>query len=112
MTKKQLTSIFTDIADTDYGYKKWFRPTKFAYIVLKDNSLLYIGMEEMWYFDDTDELLYVASALTDGTTGKLSMPTTGVVDKRNVDRLSAIIDFANINQVVLRYEGEYLSGGR
>jgi hypothetical protein len=112
MTKLQLTQIFADIDLPAYGFNKWFKPSGFAYIVLKDNSLLYIGDKDMWYLDGTDELMYVAGALTNTSTGVLSMPTTGVVHQNNVDRFTVIIDFENINHIVLGYQGQYLGGGR
>jgi hypothetical protein len=56
--------------------------------------------------------MYVAGALTNTSTGVLSMPTTGVVHQNNVDRFTVIIDFENINHIVLGYQGQYLGGGR
>ena len=112
MKKNQLTRILTDINESPYAFKTWFKPSKFAYVVLKDNSLLYIGERDMWYLDDTDELLYVASALKNTTTGELEMPTTGVVNQDNINRLTVIVDFDNINHLSLNYRGQYLGGGR
>ncbi len=112
MKKVQITQLFSDVNDSYYGFKRWFKPKVFAYIVLKDNSLLYIGDRDMWYFDDTDGILYVASALLNTTTGELQMPTTGVTNQSNVDRMHNIIDFDNINHIVLNFQGQYLGGGR
>ena len=112
MKKIQLTQILTDVNDASYAYNTWVQPNKFAYIVLKDNSLLYISDRDMWYLDDTDEVLYVADALYNETNKALQMPTTGVVHQDNVDRIHAMIDFDNINHVILHYQGEYLGGRR
>ena len=112
MTGLQLTQIFTDVDEASYGFNTWFRPFRFAYVVLKDNSLLYIGDKDMWYFDDTDGLMYVAGAITTVLTGELSMPAAGVEDQDNVNRLSVVIDFENLNHIVLKYQGQYLGGGR
>lgn len=113
MTATQLTKIFTDINQTQVNFNVWFAPGyKFSYIVLKDNSLLYIGDGDMWYFDSTDELLYIASGLYVVSTNELAMPASGVTNQQNLDRIYMIIDFANINHVVLHYRGEYLGGAR
>lgn len=112
MTELQLTQIFTDVEELSYGFNTWFKPHRFAYVVLKDNSLLYIGAKDMWYFDNTDGLMYVAGAITTALTGELSMPAEGVEDQDNVDRMSVAIDFENINHMVLKYQGQYLGGGR
>jgi len=112
MKKIQLTQILADINDTSYIYNSWFKPSKFAYVVLKDNSLLYIGERDMWYLDGTDELLYVASALKNDTTGDLQMPTTGITNQNNIDRVIVIVDFENINHMVLQHQGQYLGGER
>jgi hypothetical protein len=113
MTVAQLTRIFTDINDVNVDFDTWFTPIhKFSYIVLKDNSLLYIGDRDMWYFDTTDELLYVASAILNTNVKELQMPQTGVTHPDNLDRITTIIDFQNINHVVLHYMGEHLGGRR
>lgn len=112
MTNAQLTQIFTDINEVTHDFNQWFKPSKFAYVVLKDNSLLYIGDRDMWYLDDTDGLMYVASALTNSLNGELQMPTTGIVAQSNIDRMTVIIDFENINHMILNYQTQYLGGGR
>lgn len=113
MTVAQLTRIFTDINEVDINFNTWFTPTyKFSYLVLKDNSLLYIGDRDMWYFDTTEGLLYVASAIINSNTNQLQMPQTGVTHSDNLDRITTIVDFANINHVVLHYRGEHLGGAR
>lgn len=112
MKKIQMTQILSDIDDTSYAYKTWFKPSKIAYVVLKDNSILYIGERDMWYIDDTDEILYVASALKNSNTGNLQMPTTGILNQSNIDRLTTVVDFENINHIVLQHQGQYLGGGR
>jgi len=66
----------------------------------------------MWYLDDTDELFYVAGALSNALTGDLSMPATDITNQNNIDRLTVIIDFENINHIVLDHQGQYLGGGR
>lgn len=113
MTVTQLTKIFTDVNETQVDFNLWFAPGyRFSYIVLKDNSLLYIGDRDMWYFDSTDQLLYIASGIYSVSTNELVMPKTGVTDQENLDRIHTVIDFANINHVVLHYRGEHLGGAR
>jgi hypothetical protein len=56
--------------------------------------------------------MYVASAILNTTTKELQMPTTGITNQNNVDRISAVIDFENINHMVLNFQGQYLGGGR
>jgi hypothetical protein len=109
MTKSQITRILSDIDDTSYAFDTWFQPKIFSYIVLKDNSLLYIGDRDMWYLDDTDELLYVASAPYSIINKKLEMPAES---QSNIDRITTVIDFQNINHVAFHYRGEHLGGRR
>lgn len=113
MKVAQLTKIFTDVNEIEVDFDVWFTPIyRFSYIVLKDNSLLYIGDRDMWYFDTTEGILYVASALLNTNTNQLQMPETGITETDNLDRITSVIDFENINHVVLHYRGEHLGGRR
>ena len=112
MKKGQIVAILAHTGNPKYIVNKWFVPSNFAYVVLKDNSILYIANSDMWYFDNTDEILYVANAQYDKTNKTLKMPDTGVTSTDNIDRLSSIILYSNINHIVMRHQGEYLSGGR
>ena len=110
MTNNQLTQIFTDIDDVAYDFTQWIWPKKIAYIVLKDNSILYTDSQTMLLFHKTDKLLYVASGITDTVNNIVFMPKPGVYEKENVERINKVIDFDNINHVVLWYDGIYFPG--
>lgn len=110
MTINQLTQVFTDMNDSDYGFGKWIYPDKISYIVLKDNSLLRTDRNLMFFFHQTEKLLYVASGMWDKINNVSVMPKTNTTAVENTDRFVSVIDFKNINNIVLKYYGTYLGG--
>lgn len=112
MQINQLKAVMAGMNKWDPRIKmnEWFNPKAIAYIVLKDNSILYFGIDEVVLFNETEELIYVAHGIRIGNTSEFYLPVDDVNDKDNLDRVKAIIDFENVNQIVMRYKGVYMGG--
>lgn len=109
MNELQFQEIFKDINSSKYGFDKWIHPDEISYVVMKDNSSLRIDNQMMLYFDKIDGLVYVAAGILD-VVNRPNMPTTGVTDESNLERVLSVINFDNFNSIVLHHNGTYFGG--